>query len=73
MQKCYNCGKEVDDNVLICPECGALVRRYTKPAQQIPEPENVPPAPPPIPARMKRPRRRAGASVSGWMRRESRT
>ena len=22
MQKCYNCGKEVDDNVLICPECG---------------------------------------------------
>ena len=25
MQKCYNCGKEVDDNVLICPECGALV------------------------------------------------
>ena len=65
MQKCYNCGKEVDDNVLICPECGALVRRYTKPAQQIPEPENVP--------RMKRPRRRAGASVSGWMRRESRT
>ena len=23
MQKCYNCGKEVDDNVLICPECGA--------------------------------------------------
>ena len=43
MQICYNCGKEVDDNVLICPECGALVRRYTKPAQQIPEPENVPP------------------------------
>ena len=23
MQKCYNCGKEVDDNVLICPDCGA--------------------------------------------------
>ena len=23
MQICYNCGKEVDDNVLICPECGA--------------------------------------------------
>ena len=22
MQKCYNCGKEVDDNVLICPDCG---------------------------------------------------
>lgn len=31
MQKCYNCGKEVDDNVLICPECGALVKRYGKP------------------------------------------
>lgn len=31
MQKCYNCGKEVDDNVLICPECGALVKRYTTP------------------------------------------
>ena len=38
MQKCYNCGKEVDDNVLICPECGALVERYTKPEPQ-PEPE----------------------------------
>ena len=31
MQKCYNCGKEVDDNVLICPDCGALVKRYGKP------------------------------------------
>lgn len=31
MQTCYNCGKEVDDNVLICPECGALVRRYDAP------------------------------------------
>ena len=31
MQKCYNCGKEVDDNVLICPECGALIKRYGKP------------------------------------------
>ena len=38
MQKCYNCGKEVDDNVLICPECGALVKRYAKPEPQ-PEPE----------------------------------
>ena len=33
MQKCYNCGKEVDDNVLICPDCGALVKRYGKPEQ----------------------------------------
>ena len=31
MQKCYNCGKEVDDNVLIYPDCGALVKRYGKP------------------------------------------
>lgn len=34
MQTCYNCGKEVDDNVLICPECGALVKRYGKPERQ---------------------------------------
>ena len=32
MQKCYNCGKEVSDETLICPECGALVKRYTTPA-----------------------------------------
>lgn len=31
MQTCYNCGKQVDDNVLICPECGALVKRYGRP------------------------------------------
>ena len=38
MQKCYNCGKEVDDNVLICPDCGALVKRYgsPEPAQEEP-------------------------------------
>ena len=34
MQKCYDCGKEVDDNVLICPACGALVKRYGKPVPQ---------------------------------------
>ena len=22
MQTCYNCGRQVDDNVLICPDCG---------------------------------------------------
>lgn len=38
MQTCYNCGKEVDDNVLICPDCGALVRRYGAPVRE-PEPE----------------------------------
>lgn len=42
MQKCYNCGREVDDNVLICPECGALVKRYGKPAPMQPEPEAAP-------------------------------
>ena len=34
MQTCYNCGKEVDDNVLICPECGALVKRYGAPVRE---------------------------------------
>ena len=29
MQTCYNCGKQVPDTTLICPDCGALVRRYT--------------------------------------------
>lgn len=29
MRFCYNCGKQVEDNVLICPDCGALVKRYT--------------------------------------------
>ncbi|MBQ1263807.1 MAG: hypothetical protein IIY04_00110 [Oscillospiraceae bacterium] len=34
MQTCYNCGKQVEDNVLICPDCGALVKRYTAPPQR---------------------------------------
>ena len=34
MQTCYNCGRQVDDNVLICPDCGALVRRYGRPAPE---------------------------------------
>ena len=29
MQTCYNCGQQVADDVLICPNCGALVKRYT--------------------------------------------
>ena len=37
MQKCYNCGKEVSDETLICPECGALVKRYTTPAPRLDE------------------------------------
>ena len=42
MQKCYNCGKEVDDNVLICPDCGALVKRYGRPESAQPEQEADP-------------------------------
>ncbi len=34
MQTCYNCGREVEDNVLICPDCGALVKRYDKPVRE---------------------------------------
>lgn len=41
MQTCYNCGKEVADEILICPECGALVKRYTAP----PVREIEPPSP----------------------------
>lgn len=48
MQTCYNCGKTVSDETLICPDCGALVKRYTSPPvreeaapvmQQAPVPE----------------------------------
>ena len=39
MQTCYNCGQQVGDDVLICPNCGALVRRYTDPPRRDPEPE----------------------------------
>ena len=34
MQTCYNCGRQVADEVLICPDCGALVKRYTAPPAQ---------------------------------------
>ena len=34
MQTCYNCGKQVSDETLICPDCGALVKRYTTPVRQ---------------------------------------
>lgn len=39
MVTCYNCGKQVSDETLICPECGALVRRYEAPprSEQAPE------------------------------------
>ena len=39
MQTCYNCGKQVPDSTLICPDCGALVRRYTDaPPREQPDP-----------------------------------
>ena len=45
MQTCYNCGREVDDNVLICPDCGALVKRYGAPVRRSePEQGSVPAA-----------------------------
>ena len=34
MQTCYNCGKQVSDETLICPDCGALVKRYSAPVRQ---------------------------------------
>ena len=37
MVTCYNCGKQVSDETLICPECGALVRRYESRPRQEPE------------------------------------
>ena len=38
MQTCYNCGRQVEDNVLICPDCGALVKRYGRPEPQTQQP-----------------------------------
>ena len=38
MQTCYNCGQQVEDGVLICPNCGALVKRYTTPPRRDTEP-----------------------------------
>lgn len=37
MQTCYNCGRQVADDVLICPDCGALVKRYTDPPRREPQ------------------------------------
>ena len=42
MQTCYNCGKQVPDETLICPDCGALVRRYTTPANPVAQPTQQP-------------------------------
>ena len=68
MQTCYNCGKQVDDNVLICPDCGALVKRYGRPARQD-EPSaelSCAPEPQPETARpVKRKRFQTGAKI--WL------
>ena len=43
MQTCYNCGKQVPDTTLICPDCGALVKRYTEaPSREQPNPQQNP-------------------------------
>ena len=43
MQTCYNCGKQVPDTTLICPDCGALVKRYTEaPPREQPNPQQNP-------------------------------
>ena len=67
MQTCYNCGQQVDDNVLICPDCGALVRRYGKPAPQQEEPvADLTYAPETAEARPAKPKRfQTGAKV--WL------
>ncbi len=44
MQTCYNCGRQVPDTTLICPDCGALVRRYTDaPQREAPKPQQQSP------------------------------
>ena len=63
MQTCYNCGRQVDDNVLICPDCGALVRRYGRPA---PEPAAEAPLRPAQPATARRTKRFTGG-VKAWL------
>ncbi len=42
MQTCHHCGKEVEDNVLICPECGALVKQYGPPERPAAELQQAP-------------------------------
>ena len=44
MQTCYNCGRQVADDVLICPDCGALDKRYTDPPRREPQ-EDAPQQP----------------------------
>ena len=70
MQKCYNCGKEVDDNVLICPDCGALVKRYGKPVPVEPDSYHQQPQPDAYPGAYEAPAQPGRVSASGWTQRE---
>lgn len=67
MQKCYNCGKEVDDNVLICPECGALVKRYGKPAPVNTAPSDEPAYPGAYPGAYDAPAQPASRRERVWL------
>lgn len=62
MQTCYNCGRQVDDNVLICPDCGALVRRYGRPEAQPAAEEPVLPA-----QTAARSRKRFSGGTKAWL------
>lgn len=62
MQTCYNCGREVPDGTLICPECGALVRRYT----DAPKPEPEQPAVQPV-MRQAAPAGQVGVRFRGFL------
>lgn len=46
MQTCYNCGKQVSNETLICPDCGALVRRYNTPVNPVVQTSPVQPVSP---------------------------
>ena len=64
MQTCYNCGKQVSDETLICPDCGALVRRYTTPANPaVPQAQSLH-TPEPAPAQVGR---RLHGPVKVWL------
>ena len=49
--RCSNCGNEIPDDALFCPECGTKVAQPESPPQPTPAPQPQPtPAPQPIPA-----------------------
>ncbi len=65
MQTCYNCGKQVPDETLICPDCGALVRRYNTPANPAASAQTAAPAVPLQPQAM--PRVRLQGPLRVWL------